>query len=67
MFTRLFDGALHAVLSLIKIALAVVLLFAFIAWARANPDVAQRMLSQVGNAAASVVTWVSGLVVDWTS
>ena len=67
MFSKLTDGVLHAVVSLLKIAFLIAALIAFVNWAQANPEVAERMLSQIGNAAASVVTWFSALVVDWTS
>lgn len=67
MFTSLAEGVRSAVVSLIKVVLLLVVLFAAIAWARQNPDTAERMFTQVANAVASVVTYASGRVIDWTS
>jgi hypothetical protein len=67
MLDRLASGALSAAASVFKLAAIVVLIVAFIGWAKANPDSAQTAMTKVMDMLASVIGWSCDQIIALTS
>jgi hypothetical protein len=67
MIDKMVTGLVGAAVGVFKLAFVVVLVIAFISWAKASPEDAQAALTKVIDAAVAVITWGCDQIIALTS
>lgn len=67
MIDKMVTGLVGAAVGVFKLAAIIVVIVAFITWAKANPDSAQAALTKFMDMLASVITWACDQIIALTS